>query len=120
MHFYWSLKSFPELKELEPSQRRVAWRACGWKAWGHWQTWAAFLGVVVLVLAAGFLGSVIDGQTYIWLGGIPTPKETMRAPVAAILLINIFGVAGFIAFIQVLCHMIRRHLKRYVESHHAA
>src|SRR6267154_1749919 len=95
MHIYWTYKSFPELRDLEPLQQRAAWRACGLRPFRHWQIWAAFLSAVVIILAGGFLGSVIDGQTYIWFGGSPPLSEAMRAPVAALILINVGGIIGF-------------------------
>jgi hypothetical protein len=63
---------------------------------------------------------VIDGQTFIWFGGSPPMSEAMRAPVVALILINVGGIIGFAVWIQVYCRKIRPHLKHYVDSHHAA
>jgi hypothetical protein len=76
------------------------------------------LGVVVFMSICGFLGSVIDGQTFIWLGGSPpTMSDAMRTPVAALTLIHIGGIIGFLVAIQVYCRMIRPHLRHYLDSH---
>lgn len=120
MHFYWTLKSVPELRGLESSQRRVAWRACAWRALCHWQTWAAFLGAAVLMPTAGFLGLVVDGQTHLLLGGTPELNDAMRPPLKAVLLMNSSGIIGLIVSMQVLFRMTRPHLSRYVESEKTA
>jgi hypothetical protein len=44
MQLYWGLKSIPELSGLPPAERRRVWRAGHWKAYRHWQTWAAMAG----------------------------------------------------------------------------
>ena len=120
MHIYWTLRSFPELRELEPRQQRVAWRACCLKPLRHWQTWAALFAVVPVIVVGAFVGSVIDGQTALWFGGVLPVNAAMRAPVAALVLIGVAGIIGFNAWIQVYCRIIRPHLKEYVDCHRYA
>ena len=78
------------------------------------------LGVIAFMSICGFLGSVIDGQTFIWLGGSPTMSAAMRAPVAALAMIHIGGIIGFLVAIQVYCRMMRTHLRYYLDSHKTA
>ncbi len=48
MKIYLSIKSIPELKDLEPLHRKKIWRTNFRKAFNHWQTWvgAIFLGIM--------------------------------------------------------------------------
>ena len=47
-------------------------------------------------------------------------REAMRAPVAAMVLINVGGIVGFMVAMQVYCRMIRPYLRLYVDSHESA
>ena len=120
MRFYWTQKSFPELRELEASRRRAAWRACCLQPFRRWQTWAAFLSQFSVVLMGAFVGLLIDGQTWLLSGGPPPAIETMRFPAATVSLALFAGVASTVFFGQVYSHMIRSYLKMYVETHGAA
>jgi hypothetical protein len=120
MHLYWTLKSFPELRDLDASCRKAAWRACCLRPFQRWQTWAAFLSQFALVLAGAFMGLLIDGQTWILSGGSPPAIETMRFPAATVGLALLAGVASTVLFGQVYSHMIRPYLRRYVQTHQVA
>lgn len=116
MRMYWTTRSFPELCQLERRQQRAVWRACCLKPLRHWQPWAAFLAVVPILVIGAFVGSMIDGQTAIWFGGVPPGNAAMRAPIAALVLIAVGGILGFGVWMQVYCRIIRRYLKEYVDS----
>ncbi len=67
MKLYWTLKSIPELQELDKSDRKEAWRFAYKKCFRHWQT---YLGLAICGLCAGLGSSISDGS--IWgsaLGG---------------------------------------------------
>ena len=119
MHFYWTRTSFPELRELEPSQRKSAWRACSFRPFLHWQTWAAFLSQFILLLIGAFIGLVVDGRLWMLRGDSPVGREALRFPVASVIFCFVGAAFGYIVFTQVYCSMIRPHLKRYLETHNA-
>ena len=120
MQIYWTWHSFPELRGLEPQQRRAVWRACCLKPLRHWQTWAGFFAVVLILVVCAFIGSVIDGQTAIWFGGVPPMGAAMRPPIAALVLIAVGGIIGFGGWIQLYSRTIRLYLKAYADSQRAA
>ena len=120
MQIYWTSKSIPELRDLEPSQRRAVWRACCLQPFRHWQTWAAFVGQFATMLIGAIAGLSIDGHTWILLGGSPPDIEKMRFPTATVFLALAAGIVSVMLFTQVLSHMVRPYLKRHLETHHAA
>ena len=120
MHFYWTHKSFIELRELEFSRRRKVWRACWLRPFCHWQTWAAFVSQSVLILIGAFLGLVADGQLWMLRGDTPLVPEAFRFPLATLLLALAGAFVGMFIFTQVYASMIRPELKRYLETHHDA
>jgi hypothetical protein len=126
MTIYGTLKSFPELRDLESSQRKTVWRACWLCPFLHWQTWAAFLGQFVSILFGVAFGSLIDGWHRIWFsilfGGSVEPGqlERLRLPICTAILFWLGGVVGAFVFMQVYSQMIRPYLKRYLESHDVA
>ena len=125
MNVYWTLKSFPELRDLDSSRRKLVWRACCLRPFLHWQTWTAFLGQFGFVFSGAILGSLIDGSYRIWFsvwfgGSIePDQLERLRFPVATIILFLLGGVVGTFVFGQVYSNMIRPYLKEHIESHHS-
>jgi hypothetical protein len=120
MQIYWTNKSIPELQDLEPPQRRAAWRACCLRSFRHWQTWVAFVTQFATILAGGFIGLFIDGHTWILFGGSQPEIADMRFPAATVGLALIAGVLGSMFFAQVCSQMMRLYLKHYVEAHHVA
>jgi hypothetical protein len=120
MKVYWTQRSIPELTHLEPSQRTAAVLACRFKPFRHWQTWAVFVGQFFIVLLAWLGGLVIDGGTWVLSGGSPPPIEKMHFPTMSVLLGSVAALGSVFLFGQVLTHMMRPHLKSYLEAHHAA
>ncbi len=53
MKIYTSLKSIPELADLTPQERTIAWHSCQGKTNAHWQTW---LGSIIAAIASGTVG----------------------------------------------------------------
>jgi hypothetical protein len=74
------------------------------------------LAVVPILVIGAFVGSMIDGQTAIWFGGVPPMDAAMRAPTAALLMIAMGGIFGFWGWMQVYCRIIRPYLKNHVDS----
>jgi hypothetical protein len=120
MKIYWTQRSIPELTGLEPSQRRAAVRACRFKALRHWQTWAVFVSQFFLVLLGWLAGLAIDGGTWVLSGGSPPPIEKLHFPVMSTLLGSVAALGSIFLFGQVLMHMMRPHLKSYLEARHVA
>jgi hypothetical protein len=126
MNIYWTFKSFPELRDLEPSRRKVVWRACCLRPFLHWQTWAAFLGQSVFAASGAILGAFIDGWHQIWFtyfsgGSLETHQyDQLSLPIYTGLLFWLAGTVGAFVFGQVYSRMIRPYLKKYVESHDPA
>lgn len=56
MKIYTSLKSIPELADLTPQERMIAWHNCQAKTNAHWQTW---VGSFVALLVAAAVGTGI-------------------------------------------------------------
>jgi ABC-type multidrug transport system permease subunit len=61
MKIYTSLKSIPELADLTPQERTIAWYSCQGKTNAHWQTW---LGSIIAAIASATVGV---GILYIFL-----------------------------------------------------
>lgn len=116
---YWTIKSVPELQALEPLQRKVAWRACYFDSFKHWQTWAAVAGGLVMSFLCGAVGLVIDGHGWIFFGGPRPATDTLHFPIATLGLTALSGMLGSLEVRQVCIHMMRPYLKRYVEEHNA-
>lgn len=117
MHVYWTLKSYPELRDLEPSWRRRVWRSCYLRSFRYWQTWAALLSQFLLILAGAFVGLIVDGRFWMLQGDSPVGRETFRFPFATVLLTGLGGMLGSFVFWQVISSVIRPELKRYLETH---
>ena len=73
MKIYTSLKSIPELADLSPQERMIAWHSCQGKTNAHWQTWVGSFVALLVALAVGggilYLFIVFSHQT---LGVLPT------------------------------------------------
>jgi hypothetical protein len=129
MTIYWVWKTLPELRDLEPSRRKVVWRACCWRPFHHWQTWVAFLSQFVFYFLGAVLGAFVGGSGSIllsaWLfGPSRDPKLGQRFfddRSSTVYLTFIFGFVGVMIgtciFTHVYAKMIRPYLKSYLESH---
>ena len=123
MNIYWASKSFPELRDLESSRRKVVWRACWLRPFLQWQTWAAFLSQFVFIFLGAAIGSFFDGWHRVWLaiyfdGSVaPSEFEHLHLPIWTAIFFWLGSFPGAFVFTQVYSRMIRPYLKRYVESH---
>ena len=120
MSIYWTLKSFPELTDLEPWRRKTIWRACWLCPFQHWQTWAALLSQCGFGVLGAALGAVIDGWPQVLLSSSIDRLEQMRVPVFTGILFWLGGLVGGFFFFQIYSRMIRPYLQKYLESHHVA
>lgn len=61
MKFYWKWRSVPELADLTPAEKRIAWRTCYRRSLRHWQAWAGIIISVIIgvLLGAAFLWAVV-------------------------------------------------------------
>ena len=89
MTIYWTLKSIPELSGLPWRERGRAWRVVCWKAFRHWEVWAAF---AVSIGLAVVLGNILSRP----IGGA------------------IGGAIGSFVFSQVWVHFTRPYLRDYL------
>ncbi len=103
MQWYWRLQSIPELQDLTPAERRMAWRACAWRVVGHWQVWVI---LVLYVLIVDIGGSFIH-EVLLWFGVAALPAWWSAASywLAG-------GVNGVIVW-QVMTHYIRPYLRAF-------
>ena len=103
MNIYWSLKSIPELRDLSPTQRTVAWFVCVHNTFRHWQTWTWCIVSIGLCITSAIL--------------------LVRSLVAGSSLL-ILALATTIAFGHRQSVIIRPYLKKYLEKrnaeHHAS
>ena len=81
MKIYTSLKSIPELADLTPQERMIAWHNCQGKANAHWQTWVGSVVAMLVVVAIG--------------GGIFLPIINLSR--AALGVLPTFFIGGFFA-----------------------
>ncbi len=63
MRIYFTLNSVPELRDVSPALRRIAWHYCRRKTYRHWQTWAG----LVVALAAGAAAGIGLFQLIVWI-----------------------------------------------------
>ena len=111
MKFYWTLRSIPELKDLEPWQRRSVWRKNYLRSLSRWRTWPALLcgGIIAVVLAT----------TPYWL---PFPNMVWAAEngllglAVFILFCGLGGGFGCFVGLQVVVHLSRPDLRLAVEK----
>jgi ABC-type multidrug transport system permease subunit len=61
MKIYTSLKSIPELADLTPQERTIAWYSCQGKTNAHWQTWVGSIIAAIISVTVGV------GLTYLIL-----------------------------------------------------
>src|SRR5258705_5860726 len=115
MQFYWTNKSYPELRDLTPAERRDVSHACWVRPFRHWQTWVAFLSQLIFAWLGLAVGSLIDGWGRIWFGAPATDLVEVHAPVATAILFMLGCIIGTVIFTQVYGHMLRPYLKRYLE-----
>lgn len=80
MKIYTSLKSIPELADLTPQERLIAWHSCQGKTNAHWQT---RVGSFVALLAAVAVGG---GILYLFIKLSP----------AALGMLPTFFIGGFV------------------------
>lgn len=55
MRLHLTLKSIPELTDLPPGERRIAWHACRRLTYSRWQTWVWTVVVVLIGIGVGLL-----------------------------------------------------------------
>ena len=63
MTIHFTLSSVPELRDVSPAMRRIAWHHCRAKTYRHWQTWAG----LAVGLTAGAAGGVGLFQLIVWI-----------------------------------------------------
>ncbi|WP_313715285.1 hypothetical protein [Atlantibacter hermannii] len=72
MRIYWTLKSIPELSNLQVQERRKRWKRVYKSCFRHWETWAgltlggllAGLGSYFYTFPGSFIGGFIGGSIY--------------------------------------------------------
>ena len=63
MRIYWNIKSVPELAGLSKQEREQVLKAFRSKAFRHWQTWVAFVALIVwLLVVVSLVDSIRGGQ----------------------------------------------------------
>jgi len=108
---YWSLKSIPELSQLSPVERRLAWGRVHRKTLRHWQAWAG-LGACGV---CGALGAGLGSSFAHLLGYFPYSSTTWPDCVPC-LVFGLIGAAigggfGGLLFRQAQIHVARLHYK---------
>ena len=63
MTIHFPLSSVPELRDVSPAIRRIAWHYCRAKTYRHWQTWAG----LAVGLTAGAAAGVGLFQLIVWI-----------------------------------------------------
>ena len=121
MRVYWTFKSFPELRDLEPRLRRRVWRTCALRPYRHLRTWAVLFSQFILVLVGALVGLILDGKLWVllWMlrGDSPAGHEIFGYPWATMLLMYLGAAVGCFLFIQFYSRMMRSELREYLERH---
>jgi hypothetical protein len=114
MKFYFSLKSIPELSDLSPAERRLAWHACKGRAWRRWQTWVAtaLAAAVGLGLAYGVMWAIYGYRLHLWTHIGPLPSFFLMGFLGGGILV---GVTQLLRW-PVVAGQIRPCLRTYVEE----
>ena len=64
MEIYWSLKSVPELRELDRKTRTRVWRKCVWYTLLHWQMWIAGAMGAIAGASLALLAQAIEQKLF--------------------------------------------------------
>lgn len=112
MTLYWTLKSFPELRELESHRRKIVWELCWRQPFRHWQTWLAFMIQIVFLYVGHSIGALLDGSNQ------PTDSD-VSFPIITPILRLAGGLIGILLFIQVYARMLRSYLRQHVQMEDA-
>lgn len=112
---YWTVKSIPELAALPTHERRELLRKTLWKAWLHWQTWAALAVSWLLPYSGGIVAFKVLGPM--------VPPSALFAPHGPLIILAIIwlpalllGAVGCLIFDQTFKRMLRRHLPDVVPT----
>ena len=110
MKIYWGLGSIPELADLPKAERKAAWRACSFRTFLHWQTWAVYLGFALCLGACASICNV----AFVWATLNTLSFEAMSV---------VFGIAGAIEggiigsiLWQIITRQARPHLREYLKG----
>lgn len=114
MKLYFSLKAIPELAELSPVERRLAWHTCKGHAWRRWQTWVATVlaAAVALGLAYGAMSILYAYRLHLWMKVGPLPAFFIMGFLGGGILV---GVTQLLRW-PVVAGQVRPRLRVYVEE----
>ena len=109
MKLYLTLKSIPELSELPPEERQIAWHECRGKALRHWEAWAGTLAAMMLGIGVGVVTLEVT------LAISPFSRSVTYFGSGFICGGVIVGVANFLREL-VIASLVRPYLKAYLEE----
>ena len=102
MKSYWNLEAVPELKDLPKEERDRIFSAVVWKAFRHWQSWAALLLVVLLFYG----GLYLDLHLLPMLG--------LQALAQYNILSSLGALVGIVTLSQVIIHKSRPYMSQAI------
>lgn len=109
MKLYLTLKSIPELSDLAPEVRQIAWHECRGKTLRHWEAWAGTLAAIMLGVGVG----VVTLEIILAISPFARPVTYFGS--GFICGAVIVGVANFLREL-VIANLVRPYLKAYLEE----